>query len=108
MRSTRNTSRSQSQRPGLEAQAQDTLDEMVQTFGPDETLRMAEAASRSAYIPPYRHGCPEIPGDENSPEQQHRVQLPARPGSGEIQRLHLMGAGVRQLPDPAHLAEQRG
>ena len=38
--------------PEVETQAQDTLDKMVQTFGPDETLRMAEAASRSAYRPP--------------------------------------------------------
>ena len=35
-----------------QAQAQDTLDKMVQTFGADETLRMAEAASRSASRPP--------------------------------------------------------
>ena len=38
--------------PEVETRAQDTLDEMVQTFGADETLRMAEAASRSASRPP--------------------------------------------------------
>ena len=38
--------------PEVETRAQDTLDEMVQTFGADETLRMAEAASRSAFRPP--------------------------------------------------------
>ena len=30
-----------------EIEARDTLDRMVRTFGPDETMRMAEAASRS-------------------------------------------------------------
>ena len=40
------------QKPELEAQAQDKLDKMVQTFGADETLRMAEAASGSASRPP--------------------------------------------------------
>ncbi len=36
--------------PGIfpETEARDALDQMVQTFGPVETLRMAEAASRRA------------------------------------------------------------
>ena len=40
-----------------EIEARDTLDRMVRTFGPDETLRMAEAASRSA---------PRNPGDQEA------------------------------------------
>ena len=40
--------------PGMfpEIEARDALDRMVRTFGPDETLRMAEAASRSAHRNP--------------------------------------------------------
>ena len=66
--------------PGLEAQAQDTLDKMVQTFGPDETLRMAEAASRSAYRPPIGRDARKFL--ETRIVRSNNTEFNCRPGPG--------------------------
>ena len=68
------------QKPEVEARAQDTLDEMVQTFGPDETLRMAEAASRGTSRPPIDRDARKFL--ETRIVRSNNTEFNCRPGPG--------------------------
>ena len=68
------------QKPEVETQAQDTLDKMVQTFGADETLRMAETASRSAYRPPIDRDARKFL--ETRIVRSNNTEFNCRPGPG--------------------------